>query len=809
MNLARRTRLMLTGAALGCASLTPITTAPAWAQTATINVPAGPLEPALLALGRQAGLTLAYDSNLTAGRRTTGAQGALSPREALASVLSGTGLSYAFTGPRMVRLSAPVAAVQAASDNAITLDTVYLSQNNGVSEESGLYAYDAPTSSATGLGLTIRETPQSVSVVTNQRMVDAGDIILKDTLNQTPGVNTASRWGDAHWGFYARGSEISNLQFDGLSQPAASWGQESAPDDMVIYDRVEVVRGATGLMEGPGNPSASINLVRKRPLAEARNSLDLRASDYGRASVTLDSSQPLNESGSVRGRVVAYGRTGDTWRDAQSQKSAMIYGALDIDLTPTTTLGFGLSHQKDRIDGYAWGGLWVRPDGGSYDFRPSDNSAAAWEYLSRRQTVASVDLTHRFDNGWNLRLGGRIADSDREWQASAASWQDPTHLVRSGTSSDGGERTATFGARANGTVQLFGREHELAFGADWARLKTRITDTGAYELPIANPSRPNPWEHPRPGNNGIIGWTASDTATQWGVFASGRVALADKWHLIAGGRLAWYDYSNKMGDPASTSGFSTKAEPIPYVGLVYDIAPDTTLYGSYTGIFRPLSERNQQGAQLSPATGSNAELGLKSSLLDDGLLVSAALFQTRMDGLPEAVEPSSLCAQPAVGCSRAAETVTTRGLDFELSGAIREGWNISFGYTYADAAYSKGAREGRRFNTVTVPRHLIKLNTTYAFKDGLEGLTVGGSIQAQSDTYSEGTAVMGNRVRQSQGGYAVVDVMARYQLNGETAVQLNVDNLFDRTYLTGLGVGWPNSFYGQPRTVSLSLRKTF
>lgn len=809
MNLARRTGLMLTGAVLACAPLVPMATAPAWAQITTINVPAGPLEPALLALGRQAGLTVAYDSNLTAGRQSAGANGALTSQDALASVLAGTGISYVFTGPRTVRLSAPAMLTTDAPENAIVLDPVYLTRDIGVTEDTGSYAFEAQTASATGLGLTVRETPQSISVITNQRLIDAGDVILKDTLNQTPGVNTASRWGDAHWGFYARGSEISNLQFDGISQPAASWGQESAPDDMVIYDRVEVVRGATGLMEGPGNPAASINLIRKRPLTDARNSLDLRAYDYGKLGVTLDSSRPLNDAGTVRGRVVVYGLGGDTWRDAQSHESALIYGALDIDLSPTTTLGVGLSQQKDRIDGYAWGGFWVQSDGRFQDFSVSDNSAAAWEYLSRRQTVAYADLTHHFDNDWNLRIGGRVADSDREWQASAVAWDDATTLARTGTYSVGGERTAAFSATANGAVQLFGREHQLAFGADWARLKTRITDTGAYALPISAPSKSDPWEHSRPPNNDIVGWNASESATQWGVFASGRFELADNLHLISGGRLAWYDYTNTAGSPATTSGFSTDAEPIPYIGLVYDINQSVTVYGSYTGIFRPLSERDVRGSQLSPATGSNAEFGLKSSLLDDGLLISAALYRTRMDGLPEPVEPSSQCAQPQIGCYRAAETVTTQGIDLEMSGAINDRWNVSIGYTLADAAYSKGARDGRRFNTVTVPRHLIKLNTTYRFAGNLEGLTIGGSLQAQSDTYSEGYAATGSRVRQAQGGYAVVNLMARYQLNDETAMQMNIDNFFDREYLTGLGVGWPNSFYGQPRTMSLSLRKTF
>lgn len=809
---ARTARALIAGAALGWGLAGPAAVTPGWAQTATLDIPAGPLEPALLALGQQAGLTFAYDSALTTGRRTGGATGPLAPEAAVAQVLAGTGLDFAFTGPRSVRVTA-LAAEGAAADG-LTLGTITVAAQGGATEGTGLYSFDAPTATASGLPLTPRQTPQSMSVVTNQQLVDGGDLILKDAMNQTPGITTASQYGDSRWSFYARGSQVANLQYDGLAIPNAWWGQEGSPDDVVIYDRIEVVRGATGLMEGAGNPSASVNLVRKRPLAQPETSAALTGYDTGSANLTLDASRPLNEAGTVRGRGLVWGLTGDTGREAQSRQTGLAYGALDIDLTERTTLGLGLSTQKDRIDGYAWGGFWFRPDGGFYDFDATDNSGLDWEYLTRAETVAYADLTHAAENGWTFRLAARLAASDRDRLASYAGWDDPETLTRYGYLAEGSEQSGTVAATATGTVTLFGRDHDLAFGADWSRMKTHMTGRDYYSLVIADPSRPDTTLQPEPDDlDSAVSWDTTDTVTQRGLYASGRFEINAALHLIAGGRLAWYDLRSVYGDPSAGpltgDGYGINAEPVPYLGAVYDVTEAVSLYASYTAIFRPLAERGADGALLDPASGANTEVGVKAGLLGDALQASFALFDAEIDGLPVAL-PEDQCLYPEQGCYSAADRVSTRGAEIEFSGSPAEGWNLSLGYTYANARYAAGPQEGERFGSDTVPRNLGKLSATYAFAGGpLDGLTLGGAVRAQSGLYSDGTDALGNAFRAKQPGYAVVDLMARYEIAAGTALQMNVDNAFDRLYLTGIDATWPNLFYGAPRTVSVGLRHLF
>ncbi|MFT3974611.1 MAG: TonB-dependent siderophore receptor [Amaricoccus sp.] len=702
---------------------------------------------------------------------------------------------------------------EATDDPALVLDTITVEGQGTATEGTGLYTSNAPTQTATGLALTPRQTPQSVSIVTQQRMLDRGDVILKDTINQTPGLVAATAYGDARWDFYARGGRVVNLQYDGLTLPVAWWGQEAAPADMVVIDHIEVVRGAAGLTEGPGEPSASVNLVRKRPLVDPATSVSLTGWDHGQASATLDVSRPLNTDGTVRGRAIAYGLTGDDVVDAKSQRTGLGYVALDADLTERTTLGLGFSYTDDRIDGYAWGGFWTRPDGSFYDFTATDNPSTDWAFLTRKQRVAYVDLTHRTESDWTLRLAGRLAHSDRVRFAGITYWTAPETLGHSGYYADGYEDSMAVGATATGEVQLFGRTHQLAFGADWAQVDTGMDGDTFYAFTIADPTRPFTWDLAEPARDGIVGWATDDRTIQSGIFASGRFEITPAVHVIAGARLAWYSFSDTYGDPATgwtgSTEFSVAAEPIPYIGVTYDVADTVTLYASYAQTFRPQSETDADLHQLAPATGSNLELGVKAALLDGGLDVSLALFDSELDGLPEAL-PQDQCLRPDIGCYKPAERISTRGAEIVLDGAITPAWNLSASYTYAYSAYAAGPNEGLRYNADLVPRHLGKIGTTYALSGPLAGLTVGGAIRAQSDTWSAGTNVdTGEAMRAHSGGYAVVDAMARYAFSDATALQVNVDNVFDRLYLSSVDASWGGNFYGDPRTVSLTLRHTF
>ena len=232
-------------------------------------------------------------------------------------------------------------------------------ERSAVTEDTHSYTTEAART-ATPLSMSLRETPQSVSVITQQRIQDQDLNTIVDVVNNATGVSV-NRYETSRAQFNARGFELNSLMIDGVptiyEQP---WSSGEVFSSLAMYDRVEIVRGANGLMTGAGDPSATINMVRKRANStDLKGSLELSAGTWDTYGVEADVSSALNSEGTVRGRLVAETNEGDTWIDINSTKRQTLYGTMDIDLSPDTTLWFGLSRQESNADSPMWGGLPV------------------------------------------------------------------------------------------------------------------------------------------------------------------------------------------------------------------------------------------------------------------------------------------------------------------------------------------------------------------------------------------------------------------------------------------------------------------
>ncbi|WP_312255630.1 TonB-dependent siderophore receptor [Stutzerimonas nitrititolerans] len=216
-----------------------------------------------------------------------------------------------------------------------------------ITEGTGSYTTGS-TSSSTRLNLTPRETPQSITVITRQRMEDQKLENLPDALDATTGVivKLFSMGADAPQ-MWARGSSITNFQIDGVptTSSLANYLQST-----IAYDRIEVVRGATGMMNGVGSPSATINMIRKRPTFDPQTSISVEAGSWDRYGTGIDVSGPLTESGNVRGRLAADYKTQHAWTDNYEQENTALYGIGEIDLTDNTLLSVGFNHIKRYTD---------------------------------------------------------------------------------------------------------------------------------------------------------------------------------------------------------------------------------------------------------------------------------------------------------------------------------------------------------------------------------------------------------------------------------------------------------------------------
>ncbi|WP_129973641.1 MULTISPECIES: TonB-dependent siderophore receptor [unclassified Pseudomonas] len=665
------------------------------------------------------------------------------------------------------------------------------------STTEGSESYTTGTmATATKLPLTLRETPQAVTVITRQRMDDQAMTSINDVVNATPGLFLDYSNGPGRQAYKARGFNIDNLMYDGIPSGYNGVNVGSQPN-LAMFDRVEVVRGATGLVTGAGNPSAAINLVRKRPLAEQRVTLTGAAGTWDNYRGELDASSPLNDSGTLRGRVVTSYHDANSFIDDVDEQHNLFYAVTEADLSDDTTLTLGFSHQKDRTN-YFWGSSMIGLDGHHLDLPRSYNPGTSWEDKDQEINTVFAEIRQQLANDWKLQVNANYSEQNALFSGSYQSrWVNDT-LARTVYQSKADENQAGLDAFFSGPFEAFGRSHELVVGAS-----KRI-----YDLTTHNYS---PYDTNWPINAGKPDFVHTnntrEVTTQDGVYLTTRLSLADPLKLILGGRLDWYDYDNRDGD----GDYKVTRNVTRYAGLIYELDDHHSVYASYSDIFTPQSNKGTSGNPVKPIVGKNYEVGIKGEYLGGALNASLAVF--RVDQENRAVQvfvPNC----PQSSCYDASGEIRSQGIDLELQGALTDNWQIGGGYTYARTHTIKDEANpqnvNKQFDTDT-PEHLFKLTTRYNFQGPLEKLRVGGNISWQSRMYNDIELLDGGNYRLKQGAYAVTDLMAGYRVNDNLDLQLNANNIFDRKYYSTIAnsVSYGGDSYGTPRNMMLTAKYTF
>jgi len=685
-----------------------------------------------------------------------------------------------------------------------------------VTDGSGSYTTGAMRT-ATRMEMSIRDTPQSVSVVTREMIDDLGAVRLDEVLTQTPGV-TVGQQDSERTSFYARGFSITNIQVDGMTM-----GGNAPLQDTILYDRIEVVRGASGLMGGTGDPSATINLVRKRPGRTLQASARAVLGRWDDRRAEIDVSAPLSADGSVRGRTAMAYQDRDSYYDMYHERKTVGMAIVEADLGAATLLTAGVTFQHNNPTGATWGAVPYWNADGSLARLPRNFSLSTpWSTWRNREHSAFTSLEHRFDNGWKVHLGYTRTDSRNNTTVAygGAGYPDPATgtgmRLWTGVWGEGKNIDDNLDLYTTGPFSLLGRRHVLIAGWNGSR---SVSHSQGGEATIAyQPQIPDyrTWT----GNIPMPTFTPDGSHTetevrQGGAYLAGRFNVADSLTLVLGGRLSNYRTEEGAWDPSGRLiGYGnlrkTKNEFTPYVGAVLDLSDDISAYASYTSLFSPQSARDRNNALLDPETGTNSELGVKGEFFDKRLNASAAVFRTLKKNLavldptvpPGFKLPNGNSAYVANG-----DGITARGIEFEVAGQVNRSWNVSAGYTFLRVKDVDGERA-----EPNQPRHLLRLSTAYRLDDVLKGLNVGGGVTAQSGTYGVtwyGQPGTGDRnARISQGGYALINAMASYEINRQLGVQLNVSNLADRKYYRNVGF-YDSVFWGELRNVRLALTARF
>lgn len=776
------------------------------------DIPAGTLAETLGRFAGAADVTLAFDAAQLDGLRSPGLRGSHTVTGGFARLLDGSGFEAIPTAPGRYGLRRRPAG---AETTLAPVRVTARAEADATTEGSGAYTATGPSRSATGLALSQRETPQSVSVVTRQQIEDFNLITLQDIARVTPGVYLKNAGiSDQESQAYTRGFAIQQLNVDGLPLSTGDFNNRSISADMAMYDRVEVVRGATGLLQGAGTPSGTINLVRKRPTPTPLLNLSASIGRWDNKQLSIDASNALNEAATLRGRVVAAGGDGSSFVDVTHTRNATLYGVLEADLGSATQLGIGAYRQRTHTDGL-FRGLPTDRDGRHMGLPRATYLDTPDSFQQRDNDGVFADLEHRLGNGWTLKAAATHveASSDSRYTYNGRITGSDTLLSSPESGWRYGTRQNVIDLRASGPVEVFGRRHELIVGASYREDDATWAETwgGTGEGRIVDIFQWNPSAHRLTGAPATNPLMQARSTREKGLYAAGNFHLADPLHLVLGGRLGWYTQDGTgwyTGTPAWKRGLDADGQFVPYAGLVYDLDKHHSAYASVTEIFQPQSSIDARGKALAPLTGTNYELGVKGEYFGGTLNAHAAVFQIRQNNRP--VRDEASCPTGGlVTCYRAAGQVESNGVELQLAGTLAPGWQLSAGYTYVSAKYTRDAvasNIGQRIAT-DEPRQLFKLYTSYRLPGEYQRWSINGLIQAQDRIYRKDSA----SYTVKQAGYALVGIGAAYRVDSRLQLQLNVDNLFDKAYYSELGYSWGayGDRYGTPRNVVLTARYSF
>ncbi len=649
---------------------------------------------------------------------------------------------------------------------------------------------------ATKLPLELKETPQSISIIDQFAMEDYNTTGSNAALKLGTGINVDQY--ETHRATYnSRGFEIQLTQIDGLGM-TNSWGTVEGQLDTFLFEKIELIRGANGLLTGVGNASGTVNYVRKRPTNEDTGRVVLGGGSDEYFRVAADYNKVLTDDGKWAARaVVAYEDKGSHIR-ALHDKRTSVYAVVDGQIGENGVLTFGGNYMESEQDSPMWGSLTLfYPDGSMAEFDDSASTSQDWTYWDEEANSFFVEYVHQLGSDWEAKLtynGSRASDETKLFYAytffnylefdntGLYSWP---YSGRSTTDDD------LLDANLSGSFTAFGNEHRLIAGVSSSKQETS-GDTREYDrltyqgvalpaFPYAGNAEPEPqwyaWEPSRAGEQKLTRF-----------YVASQLSFTDELKLILGANSFKLEREGASiyGSVVDQTEYPDTEETSPYVGVTYDFTDNITAYASYSDIFQNQDQTDINGDYLDPVKGVNMEVGVKAEWLDQRLLTTLAVFSAEQEGIATyggVTSSGQFWYMPA--------DVESEGVEFEATGRLSDNSILVLGVTYLDLAGPDGEDIWEWVPDTTVN---VRFDTRIP---ALPQLKLGISGRWQSD-------IVGSYARQD--AYFHADAFASYEINEDAIVRLNVTNLFDEKYVEGLAYG---AIYGQPLSGTVSLQYNF
>ena len=642
---------------------------------------------------------------------------------------------------------------------------------------------------ATNLPMEVKDTPQSISTIDKDTLRDFGATDSNDALRYGTGL-TVDEWETNRTSYSARGFDIMLTQVDGLGMTNA-WGISESQLDTFLFEKIELIRGANGLLTGVGNASGTINYVRKRPTNKDGGEAQFTLGSHGQKRVALDYNKVLSKNGQWAGRLVVAQEDKDSYLRGLSNQRTAISGIVEGQVGDNGILALGLTYQDAQQRSPMWGSLTLPyADGSLAEFDVSASTSQDWARWNNRTQSAFVEYTHALSPDWEAKLTYNHAEGDDATKLFYAYTftgflnPDNTGLVGWPYRSESTSSSDILDVNVTGRFNAFGRQHDAVFGLSHSKQKSLTESYAGATFPVlpAFPYAGDVYAEPAWGAKSVAS-DGDQNITR--LYAASRLQLTDQLKGIFGVNAITLkrDGTAIYGGGTNLDNETTQ-KASPYVGATYDLTPNALAYASYSDIFQAQDQRTVQGAFLKPMKGVNTEVGVKAEWLDRKLLTTFAVFSAEQKGLATEAGFDPV-AQASYYEPR---DVKTRGFEIEATGRIGVDTKLTAGFT----SMKLTGPDGNDIYEWT-PRRTLKLLADTRV-GALPKLRVGSGLRWQS--------AVSKMVGASQDAYVLVDAFAAYELTDKATLRLNVKNLLDKKYIRSVTYG---AIYGAPRTAALTL----
>lgn len=744
-------------------------------QSAQFNfaLAAKPLPQALSDFSRVTGLSVIYTDEAPYGLNAPAVSGPMSATQALQRLLGGSGFTFRQIDARTLALE-PVP-----SDGALNLGATTIS---AVAEPADSTSYQPPPTSSVmrSRGLLL-ETPQTVNVVPAQVLRDQQPRNLDDALANISGITQANTLGSTQDAVMLRGfgdNRNGSIMQDGM--PVVQGRALNA-----TAERVEVLKGPSSLLYGIQDPGGVVNIVSKKPQLLQSTSLTVRGSTFGNgkngSGGNLDTTGPIGDSG-LAYRLIVDHEDEDYWRNYGTHRESLIAPSLAW-YGDTTQVVFAYEH-REFLSPFDRGTAIDPKTNHPLDIPATRRLDEPFNNMEGRSDLYRLEADHDLNDDWKAHVGySWNRETYDASQVRIASVNSNGTLTRSMDGTRGALTTDRFAtASLEGKVKLGGMQHDLVFGLDDEYRKI-------YRAELIRQAQRSAFSYVNPVyGNDVQGTTVSakdsaqtDLLRSDSLFFQDAIHLTDQWILVGGARYQMYDQYAGKGVPfkANTDGNGQKW--VPRAGLVYRYTDELSFYGSYTESFKPnstiaaLNDGSVLQGNLQPEESKAWELGTKLDM-PGRITASAALFDITKRNVLVSETVSGETVYSVAG------EVRSRGLELDASGQLSDRWSLIGSYAYTDAEVTKDpALQGKRLQNVA--KHTGSLSAVY---------DVGSLLGGDDLRVGAGARYVGQREGDAKNsfnlpGYTVADLFASYdtKIEGQKVkFQLNVKNLFDRTYYT-------------------------